>query len=105
MKAIARWLHPSSWHVLLIYLMMGVFGLLFAWFSFNLIHFLMGNFNLIAEHGFLALREGALRQATELIAAGYLAIAFYVAFKACEVEMVTRLRASAAVPEPEANVD
>jgi hypothetical protein len=99
MNAIGRWLHPSSWHWLFIFLMMGVFGALFAWFTFDLIHFLMGNFRLIAEHGLLALREGAFRQAVELIASGYLAIAFYVGFKACEVELVTRLRARAA-PEP-----
>ena len=105
MKAIGRRLHPSSWHGLVIFLMLGVFGALFAWFSFNLIHFLMGNFRLIAEHGLLALREGALRQAVELIASGYLAIAFYVAFKTCEIELVTRLRARAGAAEPEANVD
>ena len=105
MKALARWLHPSSWHTLFIFFMMGVFGLAFAWFSFNIVDFLMGNFRLIAEHGTLALREGAARQAIELITSGYLAIAFYIAFKACEVELITRLRTGAGVAEPAADVD
>jgi hypothetical protein len=105
MKALARWLHPSSWHSLFIFFMMGVFGLALAWFSLNLIEFVMGNFRLIARYGLLALREGAALQAIELITAGYLAIFFYLAFKACEVELMTRLRQAAALPEPEADVD
>jgi hypothetical protein len=105
MKALARWLYPSSWHTLFIFLMMGVFGLALAWFSLNLIEFLMGNFRLIARYGFLALREGAALQAVELITSGYLAIAFYIAFKACEVELITRLRTAAGAADPEANVD
>ena len=96
MKAILRWLHPSSWHWLLVFIMLGAFAGLTAWFSFNLIHPFMANFHYIAEHGLFALREGGLRQAIELIGSGYLAIAAYVGFKACEVELVVRLRAHAA---------
>jgi hypothetical protein len=100
MKAIVRWLHPSSWHGLVIFLMLGVFGALFAWFTFNLVEHLMANFRFIAAHGLVALRAGGLRQAAELLAAGYLAIAFYIAFKACEVELLARFRGDAGAPRP-----
>ena len=92
MQAIVRWLSPSSWHTLFVFLMLGVFGGLFAWFSFNLIQPLMANFRFISQHGWLALQVGGLRQAVTLISSGYLAIAAYIAFRVCEVEIVARLR-------------
>ena len=105
MKAIVRWLHPSSWHGLVIFLMLGIFGALFAWFTFNLVELFMANFRFIAAYGLVALREGGLRQAAELIASGYLSIAFYIAFKACEVELITRLRTDAGVAKTVPQVD
>ena len=105
MKAIARRLHPSSWHGLFIFLMLGIFGALFAWFTFNLVELFMANFRFISTYGLVALREGGLRQAVELVASGYLAIAFYIAFKACEIELVARLRADAGAPRPRPALD
>jgi len=105
MKAFARRLHPSSWHGLVIFLMLGIFGALFAWFTFNLVDLFMANFRFIAAYGLVALREGGLRQAAELVASGYLSIAFYIAFKACEVELVTRLRADAGAGKNQPAVD
>jgi|AP12_2_1047962.scaffolds.fasta_scaffold330797_1 H+/Cl- antiporter ClcA len=105
MKAILRWLHPSSWHVIFIFLMLGVFAGLFAWFSFNLIHYFMANIRYITQYGALALREGGLRQALELAGTGYLAIVFYVYFKACEVELVVKLRERAGARGPHPKVD
>ena len=46
--------------------------------------------NFIAEHGQLALREGALVQLAELAFWGLLALLTYLAFKICEVELVFR---------------
>jgi H+/Cl- antiporter ClcA len=101
MHAIVRWLNPSSWPTLLVFVMLGVFGGLFAWFSYNLIHPFMANFRFISEHGWLALQVGGLRQAIELVSSGYLAIAAYVAFRVCEVELVGRLRnGSGSVNQP-----
>lgn len=105
MKAILRWFHPASWHVVLIFIMLGVFAGLFAWFSFNLIDFFMANVGFISRHGLLALGEGGLRQAAELVGSGYLAIGFYVYFKACEVELVVRLRNGAGAKGPHPKVD
>jgi hypothetical protein len=92
MKAIAHWLHPSSWNALVVFLAAGVFGGLFAWNSYNLVVLFMANFRFISEHGLLALQLGAFRQMVGLVASLYLSIAFYVGFKVCEYELVARLR-------------
>ncbi len=105
MRAILRCFHPSSWNVLFIFIMLGIFAGLFAWFSFNLIHYFMANVRYISQYGAYALQEGGLRQAIELVASGYLAIAFYVYFKACEVELVVKLRDRAGAKEPHPKVD
>ena len=105
MRAIIRWLNPRSWHTLFIFLMLGVFGGLFAWFSYNLIHPFMANFRFISEHGLHALEVGGLRQGIELIASGYLAIAAYILFRVCEVELVARLRNGRGSVHPDDTAD
>jgi hypothetical protein len=57
-------------------------GLLFA-----------ANFRLLAEHGWQAVMDGALRQTLELVLTGYLSAAAYVVLKACEHRLVRWLDA------------
>lgn len=92
MKWFERWLSPSSWNSVVVFLAMGVFGGSFAWISYNLVFLFMANFRFLSEHGLLALQSGGLRQLIELVGGGYLSIALYLCFKACEYELVGRLR-------------
>jgi hypothetical protein len=90
---IRRWRDVAAWHWAWLFLAMGLFGALFAWSSFNLAMLFMANFRFLFTYGRLALAEGGLVQLVGLVVYGYLAVAFYLGFKACEVELVARLRA------------
>jgi hypothetical protein len=70
---------------------MGVFAVIFGLCSLNVIVMLNANFALIATHGAMALFDGALVQLLELLIFGYLAVVFYVLFKACESVLVGRI--------------
>jgi hypothetical protein len=65
------------------FLLMGVFGGLFALSSYNLLELFTANFRYVSEYGVMALMEGGLRQLLELIFYGYLSVGFYVLFKGC----------------------
>jgi hypothetical protein len=43
---------------------------------------------LLAEHGWQAVMDGALQQLVELLTTGYVSMAAYVVFKACEHALV-----------------
>ncbi|WP_137937834.1 hypothetical protein [Chitinivorax sp. B] len=59
--------------------------------SYNLITLLQANLVLIAEHGWQALRDGALAQLIELVSSGLGALACYLIFKAGEKLLVEKL--------------
>ena len=80
-----------KFHWLLTLFLMGVFALIFGLCSLNVIVMLNANFTLIATHGTMALFDGALLQLVELVVYGYLAVIFYVLFKACESVLVGRI--------------
>jgi len=65
------------------FLLMGVFAGLSAITSYNLALLFIANFNFISQYGVMALKEGGLLQLAELIAYGYLSLAFYILFKGC----------------------
>ena len=71
--------------------LMGVFGLIFGLSSFNLFHLLVANLTFIAQHGVMALMEGALGQLFWLIVYGYLAVIAYVLIKGCERALLDRI--------------
>ena len=77
------------WFVTLV--LLGVFGLAFGLVSLNIFSLLHANFALIAQHGAMALMDGALRQLLELIGYGYLSALFWVLFKSCEHALVAKL--------------
>lgn len=52
--------------------------------TLNLGLLLMANTRFIGENGWRAVMDGGLMQLLELIASGYLSMAAYVVFKACE---------------------
>ena len=83
-----RWLQQ---HWLCTYGLMGVGFVVFGAASLNLVQVFAANLNFLAEHGMDAVREGALRQLGELVVSAYLAVAFYLLFKTCELALVQRL--------------
>jgi hypothetical protein len=87
-----KWLHPRPYHVVVVFAAMGAFAALFAINSLNLLQLGQANYRFIAKFGWVALQEGALIQLLEIAASGFLSLAFYLGFKACEVELVTRWR-------------
>lgn len=69
----------------------GVLGLSFLVFgcsSLNLLFVAKANIDLIAEHGWQAMADGGAQQLFEILVTGYLSMAAYVVFKACEARLV-----------------
>ena len=77
----------------LTFLVMGLAFFLFGILSLNLIYLFKVNIDLFWEHGIMVIADGALRQLLELIGYGYLSLAFFLLFKACEHALVDRLTA------------
>jgi hypothetical protein len=73
-----------TFHWLVTLLLMGLFGLIFGLSSANLFKLIVETLRYIAEHGAMAVMEGALGQLFWLIFYGYLAVLAYVLLKACE---------------------
>ena len=68
----------------LAFLVMGLAFFAFGIGTYNIFVLLSANFGVIADYGWRALMDGAARQLVELIVTGYLSMAAYVVFKACE---------------------
>ena len=65
--------------------------LVFGAGTYNLFLVLKANLDLIAEHGWQALADGAAQQFIELLFTAAASMAAYVLFKACEHRLVHRL--------------
>ena len=75
-----RMFNGPAWRT---FLLMGVFGGLFAVTSYNLLMLFSANFHFIATYGWMAVVDGGVLQLLELIVFGYLSMAFYILFKGC----------------------
>lgn len=73
------------------FLLMGVFGGLFASSSYNLLGLFTANYHYVADNGIMALMEGGLRQLLELTFFGYLSVGFYILFKGCLYGLLARV--------------
>ena len=73
------------------FLLMGLFGGLSAYSSYNLLMLFIANFGFISQYGYMALKEGGLLQLVELVIYGYLSIVFYILFKGCLYGILGRL--------------
>jgi hypothetical protein len=73
--------------VWLSFLVMGVAFSLFGVGSLNQFYLLKANVSLVIENGWMALMDGAASQAFELLFTGYVSMAAYVVFKACEYRL------------------
>jgi hypothetical protein len=80
-----RWFHrvvlSRRW---LTFLVMGLAFFAFGAGTFNIFMLFRANADFIAAYGWQALMDGAARQLAELVVTGYLSMAAYVVFKACE---------------------
>ena len=73
------------------FVLMGLSFFAFGALSLNLIYLLKTNIELFLDYGTMVIEDGALRQLVELLGYGYLSLAFYLLFKACEHILVIRL--------------
>jgi hypothetical protein len=72
----------------LTFIVLGVAFFVFGSGSLNLFFLLKANADLLTMHGWQAVMDGALQQTLELLVSGYVSIAAYVVFKACEHALV-----------------
>jgi len=70
------------------FIALGISFLGFGIVTLNLVSLLKINLDLVLEHGWQALMDGAAMQLFELLVSGYTSMAFYVVFKACEYRLV-----------------
>ena len=75
----------------LAFVVMGLAFFVFGAGSLNLFFLLNANAHVLLEHGWRAVMDGALRQLVELLFTGYLSLAAYLVFKACEHALVHAL--------------
>jgi hypothetical protein len=84
-----NWLHrlvlKRRW---VTFIVMGLSFLAFGAGTLNLFYVAHANFTLLVEHGWLALMDGGAVQLLEILSTGYLCMAAYVLFKACEYSLV-----------------
>jgi hypothetical protein len=73
------------------FLVMGLAFFGFGLGTVNLFMLLMANAELLALHGWQAVRDGGLWQLIELFVTGYASMACYVVFKACQYSLVRRI--------------
>ena len=87
-----RWFHRTvlsrRW---LTFLVMGLSFFVFGAGTVNIFMLFKANASLIAGHGWQALMDGAARQFAELVITGYLSMAAYIVFKACEYRLTRDL--------------
>jgi len=81
----------SSGRWWLLFVLGGLFFLLFGVMSYNLFFLLSANLRLFLEYGWMVAEEGALVQLAELLAFSYLSLLFWVLFKLCETLLVKAL--------------
>jgi divalent metal cation (Fe/Co/Zn/Cd) transporter len=87
-----RWFRKSVLkHRTTTFAVMGVAFIVFGVGTLNLFMLLKRNVDLLTDYGWMALMDGGLAQLAELVVTGYLGLAAYVVFKACEHALVHHL--------------
>jgi len=73
------------------FLVLGLSFFAFGAGSLNLFYVFSANTVLLRDNGWQAVMDGGLQQLLEVLATGYLSLAAYVVFKACEHHLVQTL--------------
>jgi len=68
-------------------------GLAFGAMTLNIFRLVAANWKFITTYGLMALHEGALQQALEIILTGMLSMMVYLVFKFCERILLDWMRA------------
>jgi hypothetical protein len=88
-----RWFHrvvlARLWAT---YVCLGVSFFAFGAGTLNIVYLLKANTDLLLSYGWQAVMDGGLQQLLELVVTGYLSLAAYVVFKACEYRLVNWLK-------------
>ena len=87
-----RGLDITRWPVVLVFLAAGVAAVVSAFASVNLFGETVANITFLRAYGVEALKLGALMQLAGLVIWGMVALAAFIGFKLCEVELVHRYR-------------
>jgi hypothetical protein len=88
-----RWFHRAVLSRLWAsYLCMGFSFLVFGAGTLNLVHLVKANTDLLWTYGWQAVMDGGAQQLLELLVTGYLSMAAYIVFKACEYRLVHWLK-------------
>ncbi|MCE3284988.1 MAG: hypothetical protein K0R70_1244 [Steroidobacteraceae bacterium] len=72
------------------FLVLGVAFFVFGVGTLSLFMLLQANLNLLADHGWQAVRDGGAWQLAELLVTGYLALMAYLVFEVCKASLVRR---------------
>lgn len=86
----SRWLSPSRYSSAALFVILGIFAVVFAWNTFDLARLAMANARFLGEYGLLAIRDGGLWQLAEIAVRGVVSLAAYLGIKVCESELVHR---------------
>jgi hypothetical protein len=73
------------------FIVLGLAFFVFGVGTLSLFMLLQANLALLADYGWQAVRDGGALEILQLLVTGYLALAAYVVFKACEVSLVRRV--------------
>jgi hypothetical protein len=73
------------------FIVLGLAFLVFGVGTVSLFMLLQANLQLLYDYGWQAVRDGGAVEVLELVATGYVALAAYVVFKACEASLVRRM--------------
>jgi hypothetical protein len=88
-----RWFHRVVLaRVWAAYLCLGISFFVFGAGTLNIVYLLRANTELLWNYGWQAVMDGGLRQLVELLVTGYVAMAAYLVFKACEYRLVHWLK-------------
>ncbi len=79
-------------HPFLTFLLLMGSGLAFGAMTLNIFRLVAANWKFITTYGFMALREGGLQQALEIIITGMLSMVVYLIFKFCERILIDWMR-------------
>ena len=79
-------------------------GLAFGAMTLNIFRLVVANWKFITTYGVMALHEGALQQALEIIVTGMLSMVIYLIFKFCERVLIDWMR-SLTIPSRGKSVD
>jgi hypothetical protein len=83
--SLMRWILARRWRA---FVAMGMSFFVFGACSLNLFFLFKANTALIVNHGWMAVADGGAAQLLELLVIGYISMAAYLMFKACEYSLV-----------------